>query len=144
VVTENTEPAPAPEDAERPRDERIIERDYMLQALARSVAKGHMTLSLTVVAGGATMSGLLVPRLRWYEMQAERSPDGAGKQFLQGFADIEREDPAEVPEDLERFGFLHLADARLIEAGASSGGGLFFRVRISEVAAWSFAALEAR
>lgn len=125
-------------------------RDLMLASfvnLANQASLGELGLSLMV--GGAWVSGQLVGARAWFEGLA-RSLDEAGA--AEGFADVIRMVGASVyPSDseLEAAGeppgddvalpsFLHLRDAQVIASDGrhvpSKGG--YVRVRVDSVAGW--------
>jgi hypothetical protein len=49
-----------------------------------------------------------------------------------------REDEAEVPEDPGVYGYLHLSEVRFMTPTGMNPTNTLWRVRISEVSAWSF------
>jgi hypothetical protein len=124
-------------------------RDLMLASfvnLANQATIGELGISLVV--GGAWLTGSLVGARSWFEGLA-RSLDEAGA--VDGFGDVIRMVGAQVyPSDSEREAaghveddpilpsFLHLRDAHLITPDGRpvpTRGG-FLRVRVDEVAAW--------
>lgn len=131
-----------------PRSEDIY-RDLMLASfvdLANQAAIGELGISLVV--GGAWMTGQLVGARAWFEGLAHRLEEAGA---ADGFADVirrvgasvypsesEREAAGESVDDGIAPSFLHLRDAVLIGPdgrGVPHEGG-YLRVRIDEVAAW--------
>ncbi|MEW6154787.1 MAG: hypothetical protein AB1673_12455 [Actinomycetota bacterium] len=124
-------------------------RDLMLASFANLANQGTITeLGLSMVVGGAWVTGQLVGARAWFEGLA-RSLDDTGSSS--GFGDVIRMVGAQVyPSESERLAageldddpllpsFLHLRDAHVVGGdgrGVPTRGG-FVRVRVDSVAAW--------
>lgn len=124
-------------------------RDLMLASFVNLANQASLDqLGISVLVGGAWVTGQLVGARSWFEGLA-RSLDEAGA--AEGFGDVirmvgasvypsesEREAAGELTDEQPLPAFLHLRDAHLLggdgRAVPSTGG--FVRVRVDEVAAW--------
>ena len=124
------------------RPGREPERDHILQILASSTAQEKLSPSLTLTVQGTVISGVLVSQKRWHELLVEESQSSspAALEFLEGMRDaMQRRWEEEAPStDPDAYGFLHLAQVRLLTDQGMLGGQMLWRVRISEVSGWTF------
>jgi hypothetical protein len=129
------------QDANRlPRRDDGVERDYELQGVVGLVDRGLEGAGLTVNVGGTIMSGLLVSQTRWHDLLIEKHGQTGGllEVLLRGFRDaLSRADEEPNPDYLS-YRFLHLTDGRILAGERMVGGQFLWRVRISEVSAWTF------
>jgi hypothetical protein len=105
--------------------------DELLVDLATLVESGHSNqMSLTVVAGGAVITGRLAPEAAWRQRVSEvLSPSDKLKDFSAVFTGASREGPP---------AHLHFHMARILQGslGLPETGGMY-RVAIEDVSAWT-------
>ncbi|MGW0790242.1 hypothetical protein ACWD04_18820 [Streptomyces sp. NPDC002911] len=106
--------------------------DELLVDVATLVESGHSNqMSLTVVAGGAVITGRLAPEAAWRQRVSEVLADSARlSDFSAVFTAATREN--EPPT------YLHFHVARILQGtvGIPETGGMY-RVAISDVSAWT-------
>ena len=111
--------------------------DELLVAVAATVETGQSNqMSLTVVAGGAVITGRLAPEAVWRQRVAEVLTDS---DRLGQFSGIFTADPAELRSREDRAPtHLHFHVARIIQGttGIPETGGMY-RVAIQDVSAWT-------
>ncbi|MFF5494332.1 hypothetical protein [Streptomyces aquilus] len=111
--------------------------DELLVALSAAVEKeGSNQMSLTVVVGGAVITGRLAPEAVWRERVAEVLKDS---DRLGPFADVfARGDRGNHAGRAEAPTHLHFHLARILQGtlGIPETGGMY-RVAIEDVSAWS-------
>ncbi|AZP22516.1 hypothetical protein ACIGMX_05590 [Streptomyces aquilus] len=111
--------------------------DELLVALSTAVEKGGSNqMSLTVVVGGAVITGRLAPEAVWRERVAEVLKDS---DRLGPFADVfARRERANHSGRTEAPTHLHFHLARILQGtlGIPETGGMY-RVAIKDVSAWS-------
>ncbi|MER5385493.1 hypothetical protein ABT040_35415 [Streptomyces sp. NPDC002688] len=111
--------------------------DELLVDISAMVESGHSTqMSLTVIVGGAVITGRLAPEAVWRERVSEVLKDS---DLLGPFSDVfaprraaERRDRAGAPTHLH----FHLARILQGSVGIPETGGMY-RVAIKDVSAWT-------
>ncbi|MGW7519796.1 hypothetical protein ACWGJ2_29870 [Streptomyces sp. NPDC054796] len=105
--------------------------DALLVDIATLVESGHSNqMSLTVVAGGAVITGRLAPQAVWRQRVSEVLADSASLgDFSAVFAAMRDEGPPE---------HLHFHVARILQGtvGIPETGGMY-RVAIEDISAWT-------
>ncbi|MFE1289477.1 hypothetical protein [Streptomyces sp. NPDC058751] len=111
--------------------------DELLVDISAMVESGHSTqMSLTVIVGGAVITGRLAPEAVWRERVSEVLKDS---DRLGPFSDVF--DPGRVPDRGDSAGapaYLHFHLARILQGnvGIPETGGMY-RVAIEDVSAWT-------
>ncbi|MFG2719090.1 hypothetical protein ACGFW5_12490 [Streptomyces sp. NPDC048416] len=106
--------------------------DELLVDIAAQVESGHSNqMSLTVVAGGAVLTGRLAPESVWRQRVSEVLADS---ERLRGFSAVF----TAVPREEGPPRYLHFHVARILQGtvGIPETGGMY-RVAIEDVSAWS-------
>ncbi len=115
-------------------------RDYQLQVFASMVARGYIEgMSLSLSVPGGVVTGMLISEARYLDLLVEGASDEGTTKILGSIrTGLQRE--GEPPSDASGYAFLHLRDvAFLTGQGVSASSGIsLWRVRIDQVAGWSF------
>jgi hypothetical protein len=147
------EKVPEPEKAE---PQPFVDRDWFLQRLVgvvNNIKDGvKLTMSMTVVAGGVTISGQLTSYRDYFKRFSEGVADGFARAGIPAEAAKDMAKNFDMGESLDRTleaaekvgnampaAFLHLIDARIVSPAGiiPTSGGSLWRCRISEVAAFT-------
>ena len=148
-MTENDRIEDASED-ERPPDN----GDYNLSGLVRLANAGGVSLGVTLLVGGAVVSGLLVGAAEFFEGLADYLDREAGEDaqaFTHGYRSFAKEFRDEIGSDFDQavdapyvVTYIHLRDAHVFAPGGGylpSNAGLFWRGRLESVDGWSIGTL---
>ncbi|MDJ0385192.1 hypothetical protein [Streptomyces sp. G-G2] len=111
--------------------------DELLVAIATKVESEQSNqMSLTVVAGGAVITGRLAPEAVWRQRVAEVLNDSARLGPFSGLFTAARTELRSQPEDPPTH--LHFHVARILQGntGIPETGGMY-RVSIADVSAWT-------
>jgi hypothetical protein len=116
--------------------------DSVLAALASLVQREGGEVGITVIAQGAVVSGVLTSRQKWLELTAS-GVDQDAERFFRGLQDgLDRVYESEDRAELHAFDYLHLRDARVVQASGlfppADQGGMVWRCRVSQVGGWAF------
>jgi hypothetical protein len=114
-----------------------VERDLELQTLARIVDGILDEMGITVVTGGTVISGRLVGPERWHELLHETGASAGenAEAVLSGLRKMQRDE--DDPRELVSYSYLHLVDSHILTSAGMAGGQFMWRIRISEVSAWT-------
>jgi len=155
VSTEEPNSAEQPEpegDEESPLDRDA--GDPNLSVLVRIANTGAMTMGVTLLVGGAVVSGLLVGSIEYFESLASRLEEEGGEGG-QALADVYRTQAGEFREQMpsdfdEAFGapyvatFIHLKNAHVFSPSGAyipKNQGTHWRGRLDSVDAWSIGSI---
>lgn len=121
-----------------------VSADPLLAGLAATMAKIEGSLGITLNVKGQLLDGLLVSRERWLDElrgveAAHGAPGSSASALLDGIAGAwkanEPTDDDAEDTDPPPIGYLHLLDVDVF--GAPARSGMTWRVRLSDVSAWS-------
>ena len=126
--------------SENPRTQMVfsVDGDEILKSFAAVSQKdptASMGLTVTVAAG--LITGDLIGANRWFKEIGEAHPEL--RELAEGLGSTAGR--TDLPDDQVDWTYIHLRNARIFTGGqqfTTSGGGIYWRGRISEITGWSF------
>ena len=117
----------------------VSKPDELLLGIAALVESGQSNqMSLTVVTGGAVITGRLAPRAVWKQRVSEVLTNSARLGEFSAVFDTPATDASDTPAASEPPTHLHFHVARILQGtvGIPETGGMY-RVAIEDVSAWT-------
>jgi hypothetical protein len=117
--------------------------DRWLLSLVELTENGTLSgFDIIVMVGGQTLTGRIVREVDWHRsFAASAEPGGASANALTIFADRAEKARQEVPAGAQNEEYVHLSNVRILQASGLTNGFMTFRVRISDISAWSYGRL---
>lgn len=142
-----TDATGTPQDTHEPEPTEVIDAggDDFLRVLA-SLAHAGIGTSVTVAVPGSVISGVICSRNRWLDLLADQHGGApAAEMFVNALRDRLRtpDDQDEESVPASDYHYLHLENAAVQAGNTFTARGMLWRVRISEVSAWTFSPLAA-